>query len=131
MFSGTKNNLCWCSDIENWLGSIQFERKSNPATGKVQNSTYFWDLNRFFLGVIDIITNRNKMSCFSKFFKIHKSFDLPVMNSVPGLITKVILTYLIYRWVFFFFVHCFTLYIYVHRSWNHHCRWYDAFHRLS
>lgn len=31
-----------------------------------------------------------KMSCFQKFFKIHKSFDLPVFNSIPGLITKVI-----------------------------------------
>ncbi|XP_031617162.1 cGMP-dependent protein kinase 1 isoform X2 [Contarinia nasturtii] len=28
------------------------------------------------------------MSCFSKFFKIHKSFDLPVLNSVPGVVTK-------------------------------------------
>lgn len=30
------------------------------------------------------------MSCFSKFFKIHKSFDLPVLNSVPGVVSKVI-----------------------------------------
>ncbi|XP_055301240.1 cGMP-dependent protein kinase 1 isoform X2 [Sitodiplosis mosellana] len=28
------------------------------------------------------------MSCFSKFFKIHKSFDLPVLNSVPGVVSK-------------------------------------------
>lgn len=29
-----------------------------------------------------------KMACFQKFFKAHKSFDLPLFNSIPGLITK-------------------------------------------
>lgn len=34
--------------------------------------------------------HRIKMSCFSKFFKSHKSFDLPVMETAPESNTKVI-----------------------------------------
>lgn len=32
-----------------------------------------------------------EMSCFMKFFKIHRSFDLPVVNSVSGVVKKVII----------------------------------------
>lgn len=31
------------------------------------------------------------MACFMKFFKAQKSFDLPVFDSVPGTISKVII----------------------------------------
>lgn len=93
-------NFCWiylpsiCSVLL-WMSETNFDEYSNIVS--VWNDSNRSERSST-VNILRVNTDpkcqwntkeRKNMSCFQKFFKISKSFDLPGFDSVPGVITNV------------------------------------------